>query len=231
MNFPYSAIMQEALSLASGKIKDVIKGEKVIAVETEAGTGLAFVTEPLQEPSKISGIRTEELILNYAEGDLTLTAYALAAINSYLSAKGRPDTQSWAQKFEGAKKLAMVGAFHPIVEEMKSIGTEVIIFELNGAIGTHKPEEAAELMPDCDAVLITGATFSNRSIHGYLPHIAPTANAHITGPSTPLADALLSRFTLGTSIVRDKEAVSYGILSGKCINGISKHLDKVILTA
>ena len=225
----YSEIASEALKKVSGKVKDIAGGSKIVAVETDAGVGLAFVTGPLVDPAKYIGANVADMVNDYATGDLTTTAYCLAALNSFLVHRGKPDNKSWPERLNHAKKLAMVGAFGPVIEELQNTGIEVVVFELKDMPGAHKPSEAAALMPGCDAVLMTGATFSNRTAHTYFPHITPEADAHISGPSTPMTDALLKRFTLGSSIVTNKEEVFKAVRDGKCINCISKYLEKVII--
>lgn len=235
----YSEIFNEAKPFATdAKIIDVAIGSKVMAVQTHAGIGVAYNTgkffddsteEEIRDfESKICRMTEKDLVDWYIEDEPLMASLALAAMNSFLLYKGKPDILEWTEKFKGKKKLAMVGNFHPIVKSLQDAGMEVIIFELDGTPGTHKPDEASKLMPSCDAVLITGSTLANKTLHTYLPYISPDADAYISGPSTPIADVLLKRFSLAPSRSINDAGVKEVARANKCINCMSKHLEKLV---
>lgn len=235
----YEKLISSALGHAgAGTILDCAIGSNCLGIHTEQGTGLAFVTgEAWQLASAGSVSRIEEscrgralsdVIPRYAENDPLAVNIALAAINSLHIYKGAPDTRNWFEWLRGKKRLGMVGYFCPIMERVALAGVEPVIFELRPIPGTHTPDEAPALMPGCDAVLITGAAFANKSVHQYLPHISPDADAFIFGHSTPLCDCLLERFTLGSTRVLDKDRAFAVIRAGGGIRDMKEHTLKII---
>ena len=219
-------------------IIDCVIGRKYVGIHSKYGTGLAFTSDeawreaerlgPERMESAFRGTSLSEAVAGYADVDPLRSALGLAAINSFHSQKGEPDPLTWFQNLRGKKRLGMVGYFYPIMDRLALTGIEPVIFELRPLPGTHRPEEAEQLMPTCDVVLITGASFANKSVDHYIPFIAPDAEAFIFGHSTPLADFLLERFTLGSAAVLDKDAVFTAIRSGLGLRGFKEHIRKVI---
>lgn len=217
---------------------DCAIGQKYTAIHSRYGTGLAFTSDeawreaerqgPKELENALRGGSMAETVARYADTDPLRSALGLAAINSFHSHKGEPDPLTWFQNLKGKKRLGMVGYFCPIMDRLALTGIEPVIFELRPLPGTHRPEEAERLMPTCDVVLITGAAFANKSVDHYLPHIAPDAEAFIFGHSTPLADFLLERFTLGSAVVINKDAVFTAIRDGLGLRSFKEHIRKVI---
>lgn len=238
-NVLYKCLVSSAIDyLKSDRILDCAIGRNCLGVHTEQGTGLAFVTDeawaeaetgsPAKQEKRFCGRPLSEVIADYlGEGPLAVNM-ALAAINAVHIARGEPDDLNWHEWLRGKKRLGMVGYFCPIMERVALSGVEPVIFELRDIPGTHRPEEAPALMPTCDAVLITGAAFANKSAHYYFPHISPDAEAFILGHSTPLSDCLLERFTIGSSRVLDKDKAFAAIREGKGIRDMKEHISKVV---
>jgi uncharacterized protein (DUF4213/DUF364 family) len=216
-------------------------GERLAMVRTERETGLAAILDdevrgeiwrrgPEKVEAALRGRPLTELIPFYLEDDPLMTVLALAAINSLFIDQGGDGSLDWFQWLRGKKRLGMVGLFRPLMERLAEIGVEVVIFELRSLPGTHRQEEAVELLPGCDAVLITGATLGNKSLHHYWPHISPEAEAYISGPSTPLADPLLEAFTLGGVRVLDADRVAKKIRAGgkRSDQDMKQYLQKII---
>lgn len=217
---------------------NVAIGPKCIAVRTPAGIGMSFVTErswaeaqkigPRQLESAIRETALSVIISRYLEDSPLHAAVALAAINSLCIHTGGPAVMDWHALLHGYKKLGMVGYFCPLMDRIALTGITTVIFELRDIPGTLKPEEAPALLPSCDVVLITGASFANKTIHQYIPHVAPAARAFIIGYSTPLAGFLLERFTLGSSRVDDWEPAATCIRAGGGIRDMHSYVRKVI---
>lgn len=237
---PYSRLTHAVEPLIqSDTILDCAIGSKTIGVHTHAGTGLTYVTRevldkishtgPAQLEQSFIGMPLSEIVPRYLEDDPLVTCIALASINSVLIHKGEDDPQTWFAGLRGKRRLGMVGYFCPIMDRIALTGIEPIIFELRDMPGTYPPEQAPDLLPTCDAVLITGATFANKTIHHYIPHISPEADAFIFGHTTPLADFLLDTFTLGSTEVMDKEPAFACIRQNGSIRDIKQYTRKVIL--
>lgn len=235
----YEQLVSSTLDyVESDIIIDCVIGKNCMGIHTEQGTGLAFTTGGAWEEAEAGSVpelenyfrgqKLSEVISAYTGNAPLAVNVALAAMNAVLIHKGEPDTLNWFEWLRGKKKLGMVGYFCPIMERVALAGVEPIIFELRPIPGTHRPEEAASLMPLCDAVLITGATFANKSAHTYLPYISPEAEAFIFGHSTPLADCLLDRFTIGSCKVLDKDKVFSRIRQGDGIRDVREHISKTV---
>jgi uncharacterized protein (DUF4213/DUF364 family) len=105
------------------------------------------------------------------------------------------------------KRVAMVGAIGPILRRLKERGgLEIRVIEKkkeslqdDEEIFFAAPEEAAEIIPLCDTVILTGATIANGTIDGLLSMARTEATVIVAGPTASLLpDAL---FKEGVDIV------------------------------
>jgi len=105
------------------------------------------------------------------------------------------------------KKVAMVGAIGPFLNRLKKrpdIEIHVIERKKENLGADEKvffaaPEEAPDIIPSCDTVLITGATIANGTIDGLLSMVRPDTTVIVAGPTASLLpDAL---FKTGVDIV------------------------------
>lgn len=95
----------------------------------------------------------------------------------------------------------VVGAFVPFLKSLKQAGQQFTVLELDPA--TLKPNElqyfrpadqAAEVLPSADVVLITGTTLLNDTLEHLLSLCRPTARVVLVGPTVGLLpDAFLRR--------------------------------------
>ena len=235
----YSCLVNSAMDyIRSDIILDCAIGKNSLGIHCGDGTGLAYTTaeawqsavalSPGNVEKSLCGRKLSDVIADYTGSDPLAVNIALAAINAVHAHRGEPDDLNWFEWLRGKKRLGMVGYFCPVMERVGLTGVEMVIFELRPIPGTHRPEEASELMPACDAVLITGSSFANKSVHTYLPYISPTADAFIFGHTTPLSDCLLDRFTLGSIQVLDKDRLFAAIRQGQGIRDVKAHIRKVI---
>ena len=98
-------------------------------------------------------------------------------------------------------KVVVVGAFVPFLKALKARHQPFLVLEQDPA--TLKPEEmpffrpaeqAGEVVPEADALLITGTTLLNDTLEDLLGLARPTARITIVGPTVGLIpDAFLSR--------------------------------------
>jgi len=106
-----------------------------------------------------------------------------------------------ATEIHGGDRVVVVGAFVPFLKELKRRGQSFVVLEQDPA--TLKPDEmpffrpadqAAEVIPQADVVLITGATLVNATLEELLALARPEARVTIVGPTVGmLADAFLAR--------------------------------------
>jgi uncharacterized protein (DUF4213/DUF364 family) len=101
-----------------------------------------------------------------------------------------------------AGKIGMVGAFIPFLKAFKMIpGIDLTVVEQKKE--TLKPDEmrfyapaeqAKQVLPCCDTVIITGASIANGTVEELLELTRPGANVLVTGPTASiLPDALFAR--------------------------------------
>ena len=98
-----------------------------------------------------------------------------------------------------AGKIGMVGAFVPFLKQLKIIpGIDLSVIEKRPE--ALKPEEikfyvpaenAGDVLPLCDTVIITGASIANRTIDDLLAETRPGANVIVTGPTASLLPDVL----------------------------------------
>ena len=235
----YENLVREALlHCGVSRIRAFAVNARCLAVQTDCGTGLAYLPPEAWLAAQETGIaglevelqgkRLSGIIPRYLEGHPLYTVFALAALNSVFVQNGRTDLNLWRAELRDARRLAMIGDLRPFVNRLGITNAEPIVFELDSVPGTYPPEKAAKLLPSCDAVFITSATFSNKTLHHYLPHIHPSAAAFIFGHGTPMTDVLHDRFTLCGIEVLDPEGALADLRSGKGIRELKRHTRKVI---
>ncbi len=101
-----------------------------------------------------------------------------------------------------AGRIGMVGAFIPFLKVLKSIpGINLTVVEQKketlkaDEMCFYVPaEQAKQVLPCCDTVIITGASIANNTIEDLLSLTRPGANVLVTGPTASiLPDALFAR--------------------------------------
>jgi uncharacterized protein (DUF4213/DUF364 family) len=113
-----------------------------------------------------------------------------AGVDAYDAAEIRPDDT-----------VVVVGAFVPFLKSLKRARQRFTVLEMDPA--TLKPDElpyfrpadeAAEVLPSADVVLITGTTLVNDTLERLLASCRPDARVAIVGPTVSLLpDAFLRR--------------------------------------
>ena len=97
--------------------------------------------------------------------------------------------------------VVVVGAFVPFLKELKRRGHAFLVLEQDPAtlkaeeLPFFRPaEQAAEILPQADVVLITGSTLVNNTLEDLLALVRPEARVTIVGPTVGmLPDAFLTR--------------------------------------
>jgi uncharacterized protein len=98
-------------------------------------------------------------------------------------------------------RVVVVGAFVPFLKELKRRGHAFLVLEQNpdtlkaDELPFFRPaEQAAQILPQADVVLITGSTLVNNTLEQLLALLRPDARVTVVGPTVGmLPDAFLAR--------------------------------------
>lgn len=193
----YDAILSGVQS--EDRIKTVHTGPSWVMVSTEQGKiGVAAVQygrsgRPVQAERYV-GLPVTDAARLVKSWDFEEAALGLAAINTCLNRAerfpdcGEPDAfLRYRGRAEG-KKVAVIGRFAYLEERLKPICDLYVLERTPNA--EEYPDPACEyILPEMDLVFITGCTTSNKTLPRLL-QLTQNAYTIITGPSTPMSEAL-----------------------------------------
>ena len=163
-------------------------------------------------PGKMRGRPVADLLRDVQSTHGIRRAVAIAAVNALADHcwRRRPDPRvelrAGVDAFDATEirpgdQTVVVGAFVPFLKELKRRGQPFLVLEQDKA--TLKPDElpffrpaeqALEIIPTADVVLITGSTLVNNTLEDLLALVRPDARVTVVGPTVGmLADAFLAR--------------------------------------
>lgn len=222
--------------LHDAKILDYIFSLNYIAVKTDLGIGVAYTfRNALNGCIKLAendmrGLNAADIAAKYFSSNLFEAGLGLAVINSALNNKASTREDYLKPENFKNKKVGMVGYFGPMIKWFAEAGADLKIFELKNIEGTYRPEQAADIMPECDVVIITGVTLVNKTLHEYTPHINKTAVKIIMGPTTPISQHLLDAgFILGGARINDFDRLFHCLARGLASKDFDGTAEKVWL--
>ena len=178
-------------------------------------------------PGKLAGRRAADLAREALSGHGIRRAVGIATVNAladccwqrrpHPDVELRPGVDAFdATEIRNGDKVVVVGAFVPFLKELKRRGQPFLVLEQDPAtlkadeLPFFRPaEQAAEILPEADVVLITGATLVNNTLEDLLALVRPETRVTIVGPTVGmLPDAFLARGAdvLGCVKITDADA-------------------------
>ena len=178
-------------------------------------------------PGKLAGRPAADLAREALSGHGIRRAVGIAAVNAladccwqrrpHPDVELRPGVDAFdATEIRKSDKVVVVGAFVPFLKELKRRGQAFLVLEQDSAtlkadeLPFFRPaEQAPEILPGADVVLITGATLVNNTLEDLLALVRPETRVTIVGPTVGmLPDAFLARGAdvLGCVKITDADA-------------------------
>jgi uncharacterized protein (DUF4213/DUF364 family) len=178
-------------------------------------------------PGKLAGRRAADLAREALSGHGIRRAVGIATVNAladccwqrrpHPDVELRPGVDAFdATEIRNGDKVVVIGAFVPFLKELKRRGQPFLVLEQDPAtlkadeLPFFRPaEQAAEILPEADVVLITGTTLVNNTLEDLLALVRPETRVTIVGPTVGmLPDAFLARGAdvLGCVKITDADA-------------------------
>jgi uncharacterized protein len=163
-------------------------------------------------PGKLAGRRAADLAGEALSGHGIRRAVGIATVNALADCcwqrRPHPEVELCAgiDAFEATEirkgdNVVVVGAFVPFLKELKRRGQPFLVLEQDPAtlkadeLPFFRPaEQAPEILPEVDVVLITGSTLVNNTLEHLLALVRPETRVTVVGPTVGmLPDAFLAR--------------------------------------
>jgi uncharacterized protein (DUF4213/DUF364 family) len=190
---------------------------------------------PISQAGRLLGGSGRELA-GWLRSSSTLEAsIGAAALNALLSVDEEACTEINAEDVilerGTGRRVAIVGHF-PFVERVRQAAAECWVLELHPHPGDLPSDQAAELLPQADAVALTGTSLINHTFDDLISLCRPDAFVLLLGPSAPLSPVL---FDAGVSAisgtrVADSERVLRSVAQGATFRQIKREGGVRLLT-
>ena len=209
-------------------VERTVAGERWSGAVSGGTLGMAMAMDcdsrPPMFPTGLAGMDVKEIAPAIKSWNLREASLALSAVNLRLNSAERMEALGCGEPFKNyctdgldvrGKTVAAIGHLH-LTEEIHREAKQVYILEREPQSGDY-PDSACDLiLPQCDIVIITGATIINKT----LPHLLSLCkNAYtiLIGPSVPMCPALLEHGIdrLSGLAVTDPAAMERKIAAGE----------------
>jgi uncharacterized protein len=163
-------------------------------------------------PGKLRGRQAADLAREALSGHGIRRTVGIATVNALADCcwqrRPHPDVElrHGVDAFEATEirhsdRVVVVGAFVPFLKELKRRGQAFLVLEQDPAtlkadeLPFFRPaEQAAEILPNADVVLITGSTLVSNTLEHLLALARPATRVTVVGPTVGmLPDAFLAR--------------------------------------
>ncbi len=113
------------------------------------------------------------------------------------------------------KKIVLIGAFQSYIRKIRETQNELLVLELQeSALFEDQKhlfvpaEEAKQVLPDADIVIMTGMTMVNHTFEGLLEHLSEKQTVVVTGPSSNIVPQVLFEHKvsmIGATMITDAD--------------------------
>jgi uncharacterized protein (DUF4213/DUF364 family) len=200
-------IYQEALAIAGDHNTTDIRvglGYTAVALEDDR-CGLAYTLHEkgyesctlVAEAGTLAGRKASEFISWMKQPDETACAIGLATANALISLpNGAADADILELlQVQNEDAVGMIGYFGPLISPIKKLARTLHIFERKPIpeLGVLPDSAAAELLPQCQVVIISATTLLNHTLDAVLEHCKRAHEIAILGPSTPFLPGIFKK--------------------------------------
>lgn len=205
-------IINELISYAEAEVgaqvvKDIRIGLGYTCVALSGGgCGLAYTfrndtghtCSVLGTYGTLLGLPAAEMV-TWAESDNRIkAALGLATINALINRASFCMTRANvvdALAVQAQDTFGMVGAFRPILKEIRHRVGRMYVFEEDPEDGSsfYPSEEIPRYLPDCDVIIVTATSLINGTIDSILKYCRSAREVCLVGPSTPMCPNVFAR--------------------------------------
>ncbi len=155
----------------------------------------------LKPAGHIKGTPVSQLMELAASREMAEAAVGTAAVNAVLNrgfSKG-PNI-SEAMSADSSDTIGMVGWFCPLVRRYQTAGTLYVFekhpeeYESNQVTKMKSGDEACDILPGCNKIVLTGTSFINKTMESLLKASSGAEEIAIVGASTPMCPEVFREY-------------------------------------
>jgi uncharacterized protein (DUF4213/DUF364 family) len=179
-----------------------------VAVLSDGSAGTAFTMRSEFGPScgvtdlagKIRGMAAADACMMAMSVNAAEAGVGVAVCNAVLGRRYDDDSAGSGtdaveeMRIEPGDNVGMIGYFHPIINKFEERTDNLYIFERQSAMGALPDWSEDIYLPKCDAVVITGVTFINKTIDHILSLCKNAKEIVIMGASTMMCPEVLREY-------------------------------------
>lgn len=155
----------------------------------------------MRSAGHIKGTPVSELMELAASCDMAEAAVGTAAVNAVLNRGfSRGPNISEAMSADSTDTIGMVGWFCPLVRRYQTAGTLYVFeknpeeYESNQVTKMKSGDEACDILPGCNKIVLTGTSFINKTMESLLKASSGAEEIAIVGASTPMCPEVFREY-------------------------------------
>lgn len=205
-------------------VESVAVGAHWTLVTTSRGAGLASILPEAAQPHGTNSVTDAGRLIGRSGLELAQMlrsslplerSIGMAAVNSLLSVDERRceeiNAEDWLSERGKGRRMAVVGHF-PFLPGLREVADKLWTLEMNPGEGDLPAEMAGEVLPQAEAVAITGMAILNGTLEGLLSLCSSRAEVMLVGPTAPLTPILHQhgvKAISGTRVVDPPKVATY----------------------